>query len=78
LNDKLTGKEITLDVDKKLREKIKVAGFDEKYGARPMKNAFNRLVIRPFSKILLADPHMKGSYQLTVDEHNQLRMNPAK
>ena len=43
-----------------------------------MKNAFNRLVIRPFSKILLADPHMKGSYQLTVDEHNQLRMNPAK
>lgn len=77
LNDKLSGKEITLLVDEKLREKIKVAGFDEKYGARPLKNAFNRLVIRPFSKLLLADPNLKGSYQLSVDAHNRLMMIPA-
>ena len=77
LNNKLSGKEIELTIEKKLREKIKVAGFDEKYGARPMKNAFNRLVIRPFSKLLLADPQMKGSYLLILDEHNRLKMNPA-
>ncbi len=74
LNDKLAGKDITLVLDEKLREKIKASGFDEKYGARPMKNAFNRLVIRPFSKILLADPNIKGNYQLTMNSHNRLEM----
>lgn len=78
LNDKLSGKEISLALDEKLREKIKVSGFDEKYGARPMKNAFNRLVIKPFSKILLADPVLKGSFRLISDEHNRLELAPAR
>ncbi|MBU2644099.1 AAA family ATPase [bacterium] len=77
LNEKLLGKDITLVLEEKLREKIKVAGFDEKYGARPMKNAFNRLVIRPLSKILLADPHLKGNYQLREDSHNHLELIPV-
>ncbi len=77
LNDKLAGKEITLGLEDRLREKIRVSGFDEKYGARPMKNAFNRLVIRPFSKILLADPSLKGDYRLSMNNHNRLELQPA-
>jgi len=77
LNDKLVGKEITLILEDRLREKIRVSGFDEKYGARPMKNAFNRLVIRPFSKVLLADPSLKGDYRLTMNNHNRLELLQA-
>jgi len=77
LNEKLAGKEITLVLHERLREKIKAAGFDETYGARPMKNAFNRLVIKPFSKLLLGNPEMKGTYQLSSNDHNQLEMAAA-
>lgn len=34
---------------------IATLGFDERYGARPLASTFNRLVIRPMSKIILSD-----------------------
>ena len=74
LNNKLENREIFLELDKSFQKRIRQVGFDEKYGARPLKNAFNRLVVRPFSKILLQKPRLKGTFILNMDENNRLRM----
>lgn len=44
-------------------------GFDERYGARPLASTFNKLVIRPLSKIILSDKKTK-KVQVTVDKGN--------
>ncbi|MCP4753114.1 MAG: AAA domain-containing protein [Proteobacteria bacterium] len=76
LNHKLVHKEIEVDLDDGLRSKIKKSGFDQKYGARPLKNAFNRLVIKPLSKILLKDPDLQGSFRLKMDKNNLMELKP--
>ncbi len=78
LNEKLSDKEIALSLAVEFKEQIKNAGFDEKYGARPLKNAFNRMVIKPLSKMILKNPKISGSFELTRDEHNQLQMTREK
>jgi ATP-dependent Clp protease ATP-binding subunit ClpB len=76
LNGKLLGREIVLKLDDVLRDKIRQTGFDDKYGARPLKNAFNRLVIKPFSKILLAEPNLQGNFRLVEDDQQRLKIEP--
>ena len=70
LNKKLSSKGLVLELDDSLREKIIAAGFDEKYGARPLRNAFSRMVIKPFSKVLLKSPDISGIYRLSMNENN--------
>jgi ATP-dependent Clp protease ATP-binding subunit ClpB len=41
-------------------------GFDEKYGARPLQTVFNRLVIRPLSKKILAGADQVQSIKVDV------------
>jgi len=77
LNQKLTVKDITLSLDNEFKERIRKVGFDDKYGARPLKNAFNRMVIKPFSKILLKEKEFKGSFRLNMDDQNSLLMEPV-
>jgi ATP-dependent Clp protease ATP-binding subunit ClpB len=77
LNKKLSNKNITLRMDNSFREKIIAAGFDDKYGARPLKNAFNRMVIKPFSKLLLKAPDTAGNYLLTMNHGNRLELVKA-
>ena len=74
LNEKLSGKELVLSLSDAFKSRIKRAGFDEKYGARPLKNAFNRMVIKPLSKTLLKNPELTGEYLLDSDENLQLIM----
>jgi ATP-dependent Clp protease ATP-binding subunit ClpB len=78
LNKKLSNQGIALELDETIREKIISAGFDDKYGARPLKNAFGRMVIKPFSKMLLKNPNIEGRYQLTMNAKNILELNPLK
>ncbi|MDH5561598.1 MAG: AAA family ATPase [Deltaproteobacteria bacterium] len=74
LNQKLSDNEILIELNSDLREMISSAGFDEKYGARPLKNAFNRLVIRPLSKILLKKPQLKGDLILGLDSNKNTKL----
>lgn len=74
LNLKLLNKEIKLELDKDFRAQISKAGFDKKYGARPLKIAFNRMVIKPLSKILLKNPPLKDKFLLYADDKNMLQM----
>ena len=71
LNEKLLDREIDIELSEDLRKKILVTGFDEAYGARPLKNAFLRLVIKPFSKVLLSPNKLTGSVMLGLDENSK-------
>ncbi len=74
LNEKLSGKEIALSLSEDFKIRIKNSGFDEKYGARPLKNAFNRMVIKPLSKILLKSPELTGQFELERGEGGRLEL----
>ncbi|MBU3915104.1 AAA family ATPase [bacterium] len=76
LNRKLVNRELSLELADEFRKRIRDSGFDEKYGARPLKNAFNRMVIKPISKILLRNPDIKGNFVLNSGENNFLKMVP--
>lgn len=76
LNQKLLDKNICLFLEDSFEEKIKRIGFDQNYGARPLKNAFNRLVVIPFSKILLRDPDFQGNYSLNQDDDGKIQLHP--
>lgn len=77
LNQKLIEKDITLSLNSEFKKRIQNMGFDDKYGARPLKNAFNRMVIKPFSKILLKEQDLNGSFNLNMDDRNLLLMEPV-
>ena len=68
LNGRLAQKQLEFAIDEELTKKIIARGFDERYGARPLKNAFGRMVARPVSKFLMAEEEPKGQYLLLYDE----------
>ncbi len=70
LNQKLSSREIAVELKKEFQNRIIASGFDEKYGARPLKNAFNRMVIKPFAKVLLKSQQLKGDFLLELTEDN--------
>jgi ATP-dependent Clp protease ATP-binding subunit ClpB len=72
LNRKLAQRNITITLSPELRNGVSAAGFDERYGARPLKVAFNRLVIKPFSKYLLKNADLEGECLLSRNEKKQL------
>lgn len=74
LNEKLAGREISVKLDDALREQIISAGFDHTYGARPLRNAFNKMVVKPLSKIMLRSPDMKGEFLAKTDDRNVLQL----
>ncbi len=55
LNEKLREKMMIVELNLETREKILDQGFDERYGARPLKALFNKLVIRPLAEKILSE-----------------------
>lgn len=53
LNERLSSKKIELELSDELVRVLSEKGYDETYGARPLANVFNQLVIRPLSRRLL-------------------------
>ena len=53
LNQLLFDQDMFLELHEDVIAKIVEQGFDQRYGARPLKNAFHRLVTRPVSKFIL-------------------------
>ncbi|WP_417334999.1 ATP-dependent Clp protease ATP-binding subunit [Halobacteriovorax marinus] len=53
LNDRLTEKELTVELGDQLIDHISKLGYDPRYGARPLQSVFNRIVVRPLSKQIL-------------------------
>ena len=76
LNSKLESKEIGLKLSDELSLRIEKRGVDDRYGARPLKATFNRMVITPLAKILLKEPELSGQFTVNYDEHNRLILTP--
>ena len=72
LNQLVFEYEVHLNIHQNLLDKIAEQGFDQRYGARPLKNAFHRLVTRPVSKQLLQNQMMKGEWEMKLNEHGKL------
>ncbi|MBU2510924.1 AAA family ATPase [bacterium] len=78
LNQKLSGKEIEVELQQSFRDRIIASGFDDKYGARPLKNAFSRMVIKPFAKVLLKTQYLKGTFLLELTEENMFKYSKIR
>lgn len=55
LNERLADRQISLSLGDELGRVLSERGYDPRYGARPLASIFNRLVVRPLAKRLLAD-----------------------
>ncbi|TNF25102.1 MAG: AAA family ATPase [Deltaproteobacteria bacterium] len=53
LNERLGSKKLRIELDEKTRDVLATRGYDDRFGARPLANVFNKLVTRPLSKELL-------------------------
>jgi ATP-dependent Clp protease ATP-binding subunit ClpB len=65
LHSRVKGREIKVELTDSIREQLKKRGFDPRYGARPLRAVFNKLVVRPLSKVLVASE--KQGELITVD-----------
>ncbi len=60
LNQRLEGKELTIQLDKKVYEELAKRGYDPRFGARPLQSVFSQIVTRPLSKKVLEGHLEKG------------------
>ncbi len=70
LRSRLKSKKINIEFSSEVLDKVAALGYDEKYGARPLQSCFNKLIIRPLSKALLASDMKEKSilFNLKNDE----------
>ncbi len=61
LNERLASKKIELGLGEELVRVLSDKGYDEKYGARPLANIFNQMIIRPLSRKLLQGELKEGN-----------------
>ncbi len=64
LNERLKAKDVQIQIDSALKKVLVERGFSAKFGARPLNTMFQKLVVRPLSKKILAGELDKGSFDL--------------
>lgn len=68
LSDKLLEKDIMVNFDQKIIEKISKEGFDEEFGARPLRRFIQDSIEDQIAKMLLKDEIKRGDkINLSVD-----------
>lgn len=60
LNERLASKKLSLNLDDDTIKALAKRGFDDRYGARPLKSVFNKLITRPLSRRLLEGKLAEG------------------
>ncbi len=68
LNERLASKDVTIDLDEHAIEKIKSAGYDPAYGARPLRAAYAKLITQPLSRQLLKGELTPGHYLCSIPD----------
>jgi ATP-dependent Clp protease ATP-binding subunit ClpC len=64
--------DLRLEWDDEVIEHLISAGFDQRYGARPLQRTIERLVVAPLARHLLAHPELKGaSLYLSLDREKK-------
>jgi ATP-dependent Clp protease ATP-binding subunit ClpA len=76
LNDRLVKKGIRLVVSPRVKRHIIDLGYDEKYGARPLRRAIEDELEHPLAEGILSDRYKKGTVLKTklVDGHVNLEV----
>jgi ATP-dependent Clp protease ATP-binding subunit ClpB len=65
LNKRFVDKNITVDLDKDVKEYLAQQGYDQQYGARPLKRAIQKHVIDPISQKLISG-EIKDGHKVTL------------
>jgi len=68
----LDAKEIELEISLEAKKKIAMEGFDQKYGARPIKGRIRKLIRRPLSKKIISEEVKSGDNVKIYLENNEL------
>ncbi len=68
LNERLEGKELTIELDRKVYEELSKRGYDPRFGARPLQSVFAQLITRPLSKKVLEGQLSKGVLKASLSE----------
>lgn len=55
LRERLSSRQVDIELGDDLYEKLAELGYDERYGARPLQSVFNRMVVRPLSHYILGE-----------------------
>lgn len=66
LRERLKQQAVEVDFDAEVINKLSDLGYSEAYGARPLQSVFNRLIIRPLSKLILKGQEV-GKVQFKLD-----------
>ncbi|AUN97496.1 AAA family ATPase [Bacteriovorax stolpii] len=78
LNERLEGKDLHIELDKKVYEELAKRGYDPRFGARPLQSVFSQIVTRPLSKRVLEGHlekgNMKGVWKDDNAEHVTFEM----
>ena len=68
LNERVQSKELSIEMDDSVYSHISDLGHSDQYGARPLQSVFNKYIIRPLSKKVLAGELPTGKITLSWDE----------
>lgn len=66
LEARVKSKKLEIEFSDEAKNHLAQLGYDEKFGARPLQSVFNRLVIRPLSKIILKGEDATGAISVTM------------
>ena len=73
MRQRLKEKDLTIELDKAVLDKLSEAGFDPVYGARPRKRTLQQLLENPLSPKLLAGEYMPSDIiKVTLDDLGHL------
>ena len=64
LNERLLSNDISIEIDKDLREDLMDEGYDVRFGARPLQAIFHKKIICPAAKMILSSRQKTGRYLL--------------
>jgi len=67
LNERISSKNVRINLDDTTLEYIAKLGHSDQFGARPLQSAFNKLIIRPLSKMILSGELNEGEIRLGLD-----------
>lgn len=73
LRQRLAERDLSIELDDKVMDKLSEAGFDPVYGARPLKRAIQQLLENPLSQKLLAGDFVPGdTIRVSIDDLEHL------
>ncbi|MEL6139959.1 MAG: AAA family ATPase, partial [Cyanobacteria bacterium J06628_6] len=79
VNGRLSDRSITLELTEAFKERLVNEGYDQRYGARPMRRAISRLIEDNLAEAILEGRVKDGDIAtFDIDEDGQVAVNPIK